>query len=135
LPRFLVDASALKALAAGDPTQVADVLERSAVLELTYYEVGNALWKELNLLKAISAKECETLVDSMKRMLATAETLETSFDELGDVLGLAGAEGLTFYDAAYVDAARKAKRTLVTEDPRLTRAAAKYVAVKRASEV
>lgn len=129
-----MDASAIKALAAGDPAHVADILERTAVLELTYYEVGNALWKELNLLKVISAKECDTLVASMKRMFATAETIGTS-DELGDVLGLAGAEGLTFYDAAYVDAARRGKRTLVTEDVRLSKVAAKYVAVKRASEV
>jgi predicted nucleic acid-binding protein len=48
-------------------------------------------------------------------------------------LRLAENEGLTFYDASYLQAAIDRGLTLVTEDTKLRRAAKKHVAVKGAA--
>jgi predicted nucleic acid-binding protein len=113
----------------GDPEQVAAVLEQSALLDLTYYEVGNALWKEVNLLKTIPEREGETLAEGVERVLRATPAITPSFEEFKTILHLAWAERLTFYDAAYVAVAKSTKRKLVTEDERLSKVASKYVEV------
>lgn len=113
----LIDASVWVAIA--DPTDrfhqaasdlVAKVEEPMAALDLTLYEVGNAMGPKRGepekgriLLKLIAAR-CEENV-----VAADADLLESTLE-------LAAQHGLTAYDAAYVAAARRYGWTLVSCD-------------------
>ena len=52
---LLFDASSLVDLIrSSDEESKAEVINRSTVLDLTYYEVGNAVWKQSELTNALS---------------------------------------------------------------------------------
>jgi len=83
-----------------------------AVLDLTFYEVGNVLWKEyrkgrIRDLLMIATLFPETL---------TGMNIKEVRSKLVEVTKLALKENLTFYDASYLYVAKKHSVKLVTED-------------------
>jgi predicted nucleic acid-binding protein len=102
-----------------------DVLLEGVALSLAFYEVGNAVWKQVYLKKSLTREEggkaLATLVEVLKKMG------EVSVEDGPAVLDIAVEEGLTYYDASYVHAAVKNGLTLVTDDERLRSVAKKYV--------
>ncbi len=106
--KYLLDASALyPMLISGNPLN----LEEFAVSSLTEYEIGNILWKEskkkeLDDPKRIAEIFSESIVDLPK----------ISIDSAVNVLVIALARNLTFYDASYAYLAEKENIKLVTED-------------------
>ena len=86
-----------------------------AILDLTVYEVGNAIWKEYRKGRikdpVLISRMFEEVIGDMKRL---------SMDvDVSGVQEVAVKESLTFYDAAYVYVARKHGLKLVTEDKML----------------
>jgi len=55
--------------------------------------------------------------------------------DLVSIMNVARNERTTFYDSAYIAAAKDRKLTLVTDDGRLSKAASKYVEVRDSSEL
>ncbi len=115
--QYLLDASAIYPLILKLRERFLTYADRFAVLNLTIYEVGNALWKEYRLgrIKDISivAKLFESIFNSVR-------VLRFEF-KFYDVLSLALNENLTFYDASYLYVARAQRMKLVTEDQELLR--------------
>ena len=113
---YLLDASVLYPLIVRMRERVMELSHLFSVLDLTRYEVGNVLWKEHGR-------------GRIKDLGAAVEMFEEFFDEvevrrapeMEAVLRLAVEEGLTFYDASYLAAAREAEIVLVTEDEDLVR--------------
>jgi predicted nucleic acid-binding protein len=89
---------------------VAEVGQRLAALDLTFYEVANVMGpkkgrpREGRVLLRLIAERCEDHLVS-----AGADLLESALE-------LASEHGLTAYDAAYVAAARRHGWTLVSAD-------------------
>lgn len=81
-----------------------------SVLDLTAYEIGNALIRGR---PRIGAAGAATVIRAIAEI---CPRLELSASELDDATGLAERHGLTMYDAAYAAAARARRALLATLD-------------------
>jgi len=89
-------------------------------LDLARYELGNIVWKKANLLKDISYQDSKKLMNVIINLLKAMKMVNLSGHE-NEVLNLANDESLSFYDAAYIEAAMRMGLVLVTEDRRILR--------------
>ncbi len=103
-----------------------NVLQGNYVQWLTLYESINALWKEVFLVKSISATEALRLISILNDILGLMNILNLQGLEK-DVLKVALEQGITAYDASYIVLASKHGLTLVTEDRELRNKASKIV--------
>jgi len=113
--KYLLDASALYPLVLKLGERILSYSNLFAILDLTVYEVGNAIWKEYRKGRikdpVLISRMFEEVIGDMKRL---------SMDvDVSGVQEAAVKESLTFYDAAYVYVARKHGLKLVTEDKML----------------
>jgi predicted nucleic acid-binding protein len=111
---YLLDASALYGLVAHYSRWVGH-REKLAILHLTVYEVGNALWKEA---RAGRLPWRET-AGALSRVLSSLKMLDNP--PLEKVLEVAVERDLTFYDASYAYVAETLGLSLVTQDRELLR--------------
>ncbi len=86
-----------------------------AILDLTVYEVGNALVRGVGVAPDGVATVLGALIEICPRIALTAA-------EVSDAVALAARHDLTVYDAAYAAAARARGAELVTTDRELLRA-------------
>lgn len=128
--KYLYDSSAIINLVAG---KRAEKLLEDGTLGLTFYEVGNAIWKQVYLKRSLTREEGEKALRTLVEVLAMMK--EVPVDDGQAVLGIAVEEGLTYYDASYVHAAVKNGLTLVTDDGRLCSAARKYVETAKSTDI
>jgi predicted nucleic acid-binding protein len=110
------------------------VLAGNYVQELTIYEVLNTLWKEAYILRRMSRKEAESLLDVFVRLLSYLKILDLRGLE-SEVFKIAVENGLTAYDASYLTLARREKLTLVTEDVKLRNVASTMIRVVSLDEI
>lgn len=128
---YLIDTSSLLFLVRSErENRKVDIIKESKILDLTYYEIGNAVWKESELLKTLPKNELDLVIDAFVKTLEITETVRVSKSDFVDVLILAKTEGLTFYDASYLNVASMNGMTLVTEDQKLQQIGRKYVRVR-----
>jgi predicted nucleic acid-binding protein len=106
-----------------------------SVLDLTTYEMGNILWKEGYLSRSLTREEVASLASTTQQILALVERISIGSQDVVRTLELAENEGLTFYDASYLQAAIDRNLSLVTEDGKLRRAAKKHVTVMTAFDL
>lgn len=107
------------------------MLGDNCILDLTKYEVGNALWKEQVLHRTIGEDEFREFLDMIRSVVRHTKVLAVEAEKLSDVAEVAAKERITFYDASYVTVARAHSLTLITEDSELTSAASKYAKTGR----
>jgi len=128
MPRVF-DTSSLMALFLDDGAPEMSVVFDEHVLDLTFYEDGNVLWKAHSLQDRLTTEQHERLTALLSDLRAelTVHTLE----EIGTatVMAVAAETRLTFYDAAHLACAIELDSTLVTEDESLREAAADRVEV------
>ncbi|MGA8857361.1 MAG: type II toxin-antitoxin system VapC family toxin [Candidatus Bathyarchaeia archaeon] len=132
---LLFDASAIINLIMRGSGKVLSSTRNGSVLDLTQYEIGNAVWRLCALEKKLTSEEASTL-------LGTATDLQEQlgrvpFQELdaNRILEIAISDKLTFYDASYVVGAELKRMTLVTDDAELREVARKYVSVQRSTAI
>jgi predicted nucleic acid-binding protein len=126
--KFLFDASSMVHVIKNyEEEKALRLLSDSCVLDLTKYEVGNALWKEHVLHKAIGGKEFTEFLDLLRTILLRTKALSVEAHDLSKVAEVAEKERITFYDASYVTVAKVRNLTLVTEDTRLAKAAFDHI--------
>jgi predicted nucleic acid-binding protein len=116
-----------------NPHIVADCLRESSVLNLTFYEVGNVVWKENCLTKTLSPTDVETLQTMAPKLLAATNRITSEPEDFQKILEIAKKEKLTFYDSSYIYQAQKQGLTLVTEDKELRAKGQKYLEAKSTS--
>ena len=122
--KYLLDSSAI--FRAIKENKV-EALAGNYTINLARYELGNIVWKDCGLQAKISAQESKMLIKAVKRALGILEVLDVAGDEEG-ILEIAMQLRITFYDAAYVYAAKAKGMQLITEDSRLTKKAEVTVA-------
>jgi predicted nucleic acid-binding protein len=110
------------------------VLAGNYVQELTIYEMLNALWKETYILRRMSRKEAESLLDVFVQLLSYLKILDLRGLE-NEVFKIAVENGLTAYDASYLTLARREKLTLVTEDVKLRNVASTMIRAVSLNEI
>jgi predicted nucleic acid-binding protein len=110
-----------------------DVIERlqdSTVLDLTYYEVGNAIWKESTLTKFLTPEDSKTLEKVAQAILLKTDRITIEAGTFQKILEIAKNEKLSFYDSSYIYFAKEKNLKLITEDKQLKAKAQKYVDVQ-----
>ena len=133
--KYLIDASSLLLLIKKtDIKSTIQVLQDSAILDLTFYETGNALWKETTL-KFLTQKESERLGTLTQSVISKMKQTDHTPEDFPKILQIAQTEKLTYYDSSYVHFAKKAGLSLITEDKELATKATNYVAVLRVKDL
>ncbi|MDT7892602.1 MAG: type II toxin-antitoxin system VapC family toxin [Thermoproteota archaeon] len=111
---FLFDASALYSLI--DYVDKVD-LRKIHILTLTFYEVGNVIWKEYYLHKKV--KNPITLAVLFNKFMRKLNVVEDP--PMDGVMKIAAEKGLTYYDASYAHVAESLGLILVSNDKELIR--------------
>jgi predicted nucleic acid-binding protein len=109
----------------------ADKLKGSVTTPLSVYEYANILWKEINLAKRISAADGKAAMDFFDRVLSGMRIVEPDHS---DALHLAAELNISFYDAAFIQVARRLKATIVSGDRRMLQKASAVVEVLSSEE-
>jgi predicted nucleic acid-binding protein len=129
--KYLLDASSLMLLIKkADVKLIVECLQDSLILDLTFYEVGNAVWKESALLKFLTPEEAKRLGTMAQTVLAKIDHVTHEGEDFQKILEIAQDEKLSFYDSSYVFFAKQRGLPLVTEDKKLEMKAKKHVAVR-----
>jgi predicted nucleic acid-binding protein len=127
---LLFDANAIYRLIRELPDEKRLEILEGSTITLAYYELGNAVWRECSLLKRISQKEAQDLMYSLYSALQAMDVAPPETQTHENVTFQTALDlSLTFYDAAYLAEAKISKKTLVTDDKQLAKAA-KHANVK-----
>lgn len=121
---YAFDAGSILILTRELGERVLDVVGGNSTASLAYYEVGNALWKECNLLRRLSVDEAAKALEFTTSLLSFMEVVQVSGVDLGfRTLSNACKLNITYYDAAYLSVAEDLGKVLVTDDEKLATAA------------
>ncbi len=127
----LLDASAFMLLIKkADLQTTLKCLQDSSVLDLTFYEVGNAIWKESTLTRLLTPDEAKTLQKTAQTILTKMDRVSSESDSFEKILEIAKTEKLTFYDSSYIHFAKEKELQLITEDKELKTKAQKHIKVQ-----
>jgi len=110
------------------------VFSEGATIDLAFYEVLNAVWKEHFLLKKIDGESASTLVDVLHGVFDVLDVYSIKGFE-GEVFNLALSERISVYDASYIHVVMKNGFPLVTDDAKLREKAKKHVETFTSKEV
>ncbi|MGQ4892231.1 MAG: type II toxin-antitoxin system VapC family toxin [Candidatus Njordarchaeia archaeon] len=131
---YLIDASALLPLLKRYGERIAFWRHKLFILDLTIYEVGNAIWKDLYLIKRGKIKTnlggVRELIEAVIEILAQLNVLSINLEDFDRIIEESTNLGLTFYDSAYVYYAEKNNLTLITEDREILKKYGKAITTK-----
>ncbi|WP_227357582.1 type II toxin-antitoxin system VapC family toxin [Haladaptatus salinisoli] len=104
-------------------------------LDLAFYEAGNSFWNDSAAQQLVSREDATDTVDYLDSI--REEMLVLSLSDVGatTVFDMAWDEGVTYYDAAYITAAKETNTLLVTEDGGMADHAPETVSVATAEEI
>lgn len=100
---------------------------------MAFYELGNALWKQVHIHKIITSDEANTVLGLLTEIFEKLKKPET--EEALEILKIAIKESLTYYDAAYIQAATENGLTLVTDDKLLHTTSSKHTKTVTSDEI
>jgi len=120
---LLYDASAIAIVLKRFGEEAVPALSGGATADLAKYEFGNVVWKECALLKRASPQEALRAVSMVPEVLGAMEVVAIEGGDYEEALKVALECGLSFYDASYIQLARRLGAALVTEDEELSRCA------------
>ncbi len=130
----LLDTSALLNIMIKKGSMAQKLFRSQSILDLTTYEVGNAVWKLAHLQKKITSEQACKLLESFVSLRQNMRIL--GIDEIEEeVKNFSITTGMTFYDSAYVIAAKRAGLVLVTDDKSLARIDVKHLTVMNSDEI
>lgn len=110
-----------------------DKLLEGWTLNLAFYELGNSIWKQVYVYNAIDTDEACIILDSLTEVFLKLK--KPKKENSLETLKIAVKEGLTFYDASYIQASLENGLTLVTDDKQLYRKSKKYIRVITTDEL
>ncbi|MEM1998094.1 MAG: type II toxin-antitoxin system VapC family toxin [Candidatus Bathyarchaeia archaeon] len=128
--KCLIDSSAVILVLKWLKEKSVEALNGQATLNLAYYEINNVVWKQCAIEGSINFQEA---IDRAKEVAQILEIMSIeelrSPEEVGEAMKYAVEQGLTFYDASYLQKAKSKNYVLVTEDKELFKKS-EYVGVK-----
>lgn len=111
-----------------------ELLHDNCIQWLTVYEVVNALWKEVHLIRSLSVEDVHKLLKVILDVIEFMRVLSPHPYE-PDIIATAHKLSLTAYDASYVVLAKKNDLVLVTEDWKLRKKAQAIINVASINEI
>lgn len=132
---LLFDASAITNLIIAQGSKALRKTRGNFALDLTAYEIGNAIWRLCLLERKIGLSEASELLGSAVDFLGQLQQIRLEELNSNHILDIGVSKRITFYDASYVVAAETRRLTIVTDDERLARAANEYAPSKRSVEI
>jgi len=121
---LLFDASSIMLLAKRNPGTASATLEGQCILDLTRYELGNAIWRVAKLIGKSDKPIALEVLEQVHSLMALMEVLRPEgLEEFNGAMEVAFDVDLCFYDSSYIQAARRNGLVLVTEDARLMKRA------------
>jgi predicted nucleic acid-binding protein len=132
---LIFDASAVVNLLLARGSKALPRTKNNFALDLTGYEVGNAIWRLCLLEKRIPRSEASELLTAVLDFLNLLQLIVLEELDPNRILDFAISRRLTFYDASYLVAAQTRHLTLVTDDEDLSNAAKEYVGTKRSGQI
>lgn len=130
---YVFDAGSILFLTRELGEKVLDAVKQNSTTSLAYYEIGNVLWKELNLLKRLNFNEATKALKVIFSLLKLMKIIHIENADLGaKTLSEASKLDITYYDAAYLVTAKELSGVLVTDDKKLA-TASKKIGVKTLS--
>lgn len=121
---YAFDAGSILILTRELGERVLDVVGGNSTASLAYYEAGNAIWKECNLLRRLGVDEAAKALEFTISLLSFMEVIQIKNKKLGvRTLSNACKLNITYYDAAYLSVAEDLGKVLVTDDEKLATAA------------
>jgi len=127
---YLLDANAFLDLVRRKKRMIVD----QYILDLTIYEIGNAIWKEVVLFRTLTKDEAIQFMMDLINIIQKMNIICIQGD-LNEIMGLAIEKHITFYDAAYLYFAMKKGLVLVTNDKKLFNAAKDKIKVLNSREI
>jgi predicted nucleic acid-binding protein len=131
---LIFDASAITNLIVTRGSKALPRTKGNFALDLTGYEVGNAIWRLCLLEKKITRTEASELLTAVIDFLNLLQLIILEELDPNRILDVAMSRRLTFYDASYLVAAQTKHLTLVTDDEDLSNAAKEYARAERSSQ-
>jgi len=119
---LLFDASAIINLSHRNTPMVFIV---GKTVSLAEYEIGNAIWKKVKLSGEILEEEGAQMLTKIVESVALMDII--TLPHVEDALHMGCEEGLSYYDAYYITAARVSGSVLVTDDKALLKKARRHV--------
>jgi len=117
---YILDSSAIALTLKRLREKAVEVLDGKITLDLSRYELGNMIWKECALRGLISREEAIYRAVDLAEILEFMNMERIGFDEdFKGAMELATRLKLTFYDASYLQIAKRRGLILVTEDKEL----------------
>ena len=104
------------------PRDLISIAVDITVLDLSVYEVSNALWKAVKLLKNIDREEASLIHKTLLVFLRYCAMLRLEDLDHERIMEIALEKRLTYSDASYLHTAIVMKLPLTTEDRRLREA-------------
>lgn len=101
-----------------------EILRDTMTLDFAFYEIGNALVKELRR-KLISEESFTTMVEVLAALNELMTVVKFERLEPNSVAKASKVSGLTFYDASYLALAVMSKDSITTDDGKLCEEALK----------
>lgn len=131
---FLIDASGLINVIRELGENSVERLKGEYSIQLIYYEVGNALWKECSILGKINLDEASKTLNFIVKLLSKMNVIHQGEEAEREIRILERAVklNLTYYDSAYLTASETLKAILVTDDQKL-RGKARKIGIKAIS--
>ncbi|MGA3061383.1 MAG: type II toxin-antitoxin system VapC family toxin [Candidatus Bathyarchaeia archaeon] len=131
MKHYLLDASSFMFLIKKfNAKSVIECLQDSIILDLTFYEVGNAIWRESTLTKFLTPEEAKALEKVTQTILSKTDKITAEVSTFQSILEIAKNEKLSFYDSSYIYFAKEKNLKLATEDKQLKAKAQKYLDVQ-----
>jgi len=128
--KHLFDTSAIINLCS---EQKIERLLEGCTLNLAFYEIGNAVWKQTHLQKTLTLEEGKEALAALTEVYQ--QMRKVTFKDLSSLLTISVEDGLTYYDASYLHAAIENNAVLVTDDRKLNTAARKYMETMTSEEL
>lgn len=114
---YLFDASSILNIIKNRKSDAIKVLKGNCTLQLAFYEIGNAIWKAVILLKSYDLDMGLKIISTVTKLLSYMSIVNPKHPK--NVLSIASNLPTTFYDASYIAAALENGLTLVTDDQKL----------------
>jgi len=132
---MLFDASAITNLIISGGRRALKKTAGHFTLDLTGYEIGNAVWRLCSLERKLNHAEASELVESAVDLLGQLHQVRLEELDARRILDIGISNRISFYDASYVVAADAKRFTIVTDDGQLAKIAKEYVQTKRSTEI
>ena len=127
---YLFDSSAIINLSS---KKKAEKLLKGATMSLAFYEVGNAIWKQVHLRGSLTKEEGSKALTALARLLKQMKEASVKYEAAALIIAVE--EGLTYYDASYIQAAIDNALILVTDDAELLSKGKRYVETQASAEL